>query len=123
MASACYVYAILGGEAPLPADVLGLGGAPLIAVPWRALVAATSYADQAELTPTPERVLRHEAVIEALRQCGPALPVRFGTVTARASAHEDIRRLLAKRCQEFQGLLDLMEGRVELGLKALLTDE
>ena len=116
MASACYVYAVLGGEALLPADVLGLGGAPVIAVPWRALGAATSYADQAELTPTPERVLRHEAVIEALRQCGPALPVRFGTAFADQGA---LQRALAGRYAVLLADLARLGDKVELGLTVL----
>ena len=51
------------------------------------------------------------------------LPVRFGTVADGASPADSIRRLLEKRRQEFEDLLSEMEGRVELGLKALWRDE
>lgn len=52
------------------------------------------------------------------------LPVRFGTVTHDfASAIPDIRKLLDKRFQEFDRLLSDMEGKVEVGLKALWRDE
>lgn len=51
------------------------------------------------------------------------LPVRFGTVAGGPSAAEDIQRLLHKREREFKDLLGEMEGKVELGLKALWRDQ
>lgn len=51
------------------------------------------------------------------------LPVRFGTVSDPESSNQDLRRLLEKRSLEFDRLLAEMEGKVEMGLKALWRDE
>lgn len=51
------------------------------------------------------------------------LPVRFGTVAGGPAAAQDMQRLLQKREREFEDLLGDMEGKVELGLKALWRDE
>src|SRR5437764_15444268 len=93
MASRCYVYAILAREMRLPAGLVGFGEARLSTVRWRALAAATTPFDTGELRPRAEHVLRHEAIVERLRQVGAVLPVRCGTVLADAGA---VRRRLSQ---------------------------
>src|SRR5204862_126411 len=79
---------------PGRAALRGWGDAAVSTVPWRALAAATSPLQSGALRPTEENVWRHEAIVEALRQVGPALPVRFGTVLADADA---VAHALAER--------------------------
>ena len=66
MASACYVYAILARETPLPAGLRGFDGAAVALVPYRALAAATSPLEHGPPRPSPQNLWRHEAVVEAL---------------------------------------------------------
>jgi hypothetical protein len=88
MASGLYVYAIVrNASAPLP-GLLGFDDAPLEAVPCRDLAAVTSALDSGYLRPTIDHILRHEAIVEAVREQEPALPVRFGTVLAGRAAVE-----------------------------------
>jgi hypothetical protein len=51
------------------------------------------------------------------------LPVRFGTITDSASPIQNIQKLLGSRFEEFQKLLEDLEDKVELGLKAFWRDE
>ncbi len=116
MASGCYVYAILARETVLPPGLVGFGGATLSTVPCGALAAATSPHDPGEPHPTAESVLRHEAIVEALRQMGPALPVRFGTVLPNEGAVADA---LADRYDVLVADLARLGDKVEFGLTVL----
>ena len=116
MASACYVYAILGCETLLPPGLRGFDDAVVSVVRWRALAAATSPLERGALRPTAENLWRHEAIVEALRQQGPALPVRFGTVLADASAVADA---LAGRYDVLAADLARLGDKVEFGLSVL----
>jgi hypothetical protein len=110
------VYAILARETPLPAGLRGFNGAAVSTVPYRALAAATSPLERGAPRPTTENVWRHEAIVEALRQQGPALPVRFRTVLADASAVADA---LAERYDVLAADLVRLGDKVEFGLNVL----
>src|SRR5207248_11525780 len=116
MASARYVYAILARETPLPAGLRGFNGAAVSTVPYRALAAATSPVQSEALRPTAENLWLHEAIVEALRQQGPTLPVRFRTVLADASAVADA---LAERYDVLAADLARLGDKVEFGLNVL----
>ena len=81
MRSACYVYAIVGREASLPAysppDV-----PELELVAWRELAAVTGPTGDDGTQVTMEAVVRHEAIVEAVRREGPALAERYEPLTA-----------------------------------------
>jgi Gas vesicle synthesis protein GvpL/GvpF len=116
MASGCYVYAILARETPLPAGLRGFSGVAVSTVPYRALAAATSPLQSEALRPTAEKEWLHETIVEALRQQGPALPVRFRTVLADASAVADAR---AERCDVLTADLARLGDKVAFGLSVL----
>ena len=61
MASACYVYAIVGRDTPLPAA--GADATDLSLVPCRALAAFTGRADDDGARLTVDAVLHHEAIV------------------------------------------------------------
>ncbi len=112
----CYVYAILPRETPIPPALTGLGNAPLAAIDCRALAAVVSPLEPAALSPTPAFLLGHEAVVEALCQAGPALPVRFGTVLAGPEA---VAHALAEQYDTLHADLARVGQKVELGLTIL----
>jgi hypothetical protein len=85
-------------------------------VPWRDLAAATSPLELGALRATVEDVVRHEAIVEALRRLGPALPVRFATVLADAQA---LAHALAVRYDVLVADLARLGDKVELGLTVL----
>lgn len=120
MASGQYIYAITDRAARLPSGQLGLGGAPLAVVPWGELAAVTSDLNLEELRQTPEQLLCHEAVVEAVRQGGRGLPVRFGTVLPDPDA---VARALSERYPVLLADLNRLGDKIELGLAVLWDPE
>jgi hypothetical protein len=116
MTSGCYVYAILPREIDLPAGLAGFNGAPLTPVAYRDLAAMTSQVDSQDIRPLPDQVLHHESIVEALRQLGRALPVRFGTVLADSDA---VAGAIAERYQTLIHDLARIGDKVEFGVTVL----
>src|SRR5690242_752068 len=117
MDSASYVYAIVGEDTPLPSAEHVPPASNLTRVPYRNLAAVTGHVVDDRRRLTTEAVLRHEAVVEAVRQQGRALPVRFGTVLRDARA---VTRALAERYDELAADLERVGDKVELSLTVLL---
>jgi hypothetical protein len=111
-----YVYAIVSRDTPLPA--LGSSGAVigLAMVPWQGLAAVTRRIEGDDARFTIEAVLHHEAVVEAVRKQGPALPVRFGTVFRDATS---VATALAERYEPLAADLARLGDKVELSVTAL----
>src|SRR5215208_4897522 len=116
MGSACYVYAIVGRNTPLPSAGTGGAAAELAMVPWRELAAVTGQTGDDGAPVTVEAVLHHEAVVEAVRRQGPALPVRFGTVFPDAGS---VASALAERYEPLAADLVRLGDKVEMSLTAL----
>ena len=95
----------------------------MYSVPYNGLAVVVSDSPVEEYEVTQANMLAHERVQERVMREFTLLPVRFGTVADPASPVQDLHRLLEKRFQEFDGFLTDMEGKVELGLKALWRDE
>jgi gas vesicle protein GvpL/GvpF len=129
MAERVYIYAIAGANAPAPEDVSGFGG-PLYIIPYGELAAVvsqirvadtadTAYAAESDSeapAATAESLLRHEAVVEAVRAGGPALPVRFGTALADS---DEVMRALAKHYDRLRDDLRRIGDKVEMGVSVL----
>ena len=116
MSSGCYVYAIVRRSTPLPSAETRPGAAELSMVPWRGLAAVTGWKEGDSAPLTWEAMLRHEAVVEWVRQQGPALPVRFGTVFRDATS---LASALAEQYETLATDLDRLGDKVELSLTAL----
>lgn len=116
MASVCYVYAIVGRDTPLPQVDSGHDDAELAMVSWRELGAVTRQVATDAASFTMEAVLQHEAVVEAVRRQGPALPVRFGTLFRDATS---LTSAIAERYGPLAADLDRLGDKVELSLTAL----
>lgn len=118
MPDSCYVYAIVRRDAPLPTS--GTASVPELAlVPWRELAAVTARTSDDATPTTMEAILHHEAVVEAVRQRVPALPVRFGTVFRDESS---VASALAERYEPLAADLERLGDKVELSLTALWAD-
>jgi hypothetical protein len=67
-----------------------------------------------------ENMIAHERVIEeVMKEFDSVLPVRFGTI---ASSADEIRNLLERRSGEFKNLLNTVDHKIELGVKAIWKD-
>lgn len=121
-----YLYCIIRcAEERAFADVAPLGDTrgPVHTVPQDGLAMVVSDGASGEYRATRAHMQAHQKVQERVMHEYTLLPVRFGTVAGGPAAAQDIQRLLQKRRQEWEALLAEMEGKVELGLKALWRDE
>lgn len=121
-----YLYGIVRSREERAFDgIIPIGDAPgpVYTVSEGDLAVVVSDVQQSEFEGTRANMLAHQRVLETVMQEFALLPVRFGTVAKGPSPLTTIRMLLGRRRQEFTGLLAEMEGRVELGLKALWRDE
>lgn len=116
MASPRYVYAIVGRGTPLPPADSCAEANELAMVPWRELAAVTRRIGEGQPTFTMDAVLQHEAVVEAVRQQGAALPVRFGTRLRDAAS---VASALAERYDALVEDLQRLGDKVELSLTAI----
>ena len=115
MGSACYVYAIVGRDTPMPAADRQ-NAAELAMIAWRDLAAVTGRTGDGDAPLTMEAVLQHETIVEAVRRQGPSLPVRFGTVFRDATS---VASALAARYETLAADLARLGDKVELGLTVL----
>jgi len=87
------------------------------------IAAVVSDSMISEFENTRPYMIAHESVQEVVMNNFTLLPVRFGTVAGSDNPVKKIKKLLKKRGSEFKKLLDVMDGKVELGVKALWKDE
>jgi hypothetical protein len=106
--SAVYLYAITDNRPPrLPQKI------DLVTV--NGIVGVYGSKAEEELPATEANLWAHEAVVESLMDEGAVLPARFGTVLPSV---DRLRDELMSRQEEFARALDLVRGRVELGVRA-----
>lgn len=111
-----YLYAIVAGAEQLSAPLAGLGDAPVSLLVFQDVAAAISPVDVGQLEPVTERLLCHEAVVEALMEQRSTLPVRFGTIFSHANK---VLEVLSQRHASFKADLERVAGQVEIGLRLL----
>jgi Gas vesicle synthesis protein GvpL/GvpF len=112
-----YAYGICEpATASPPPPCRGLGGATLRALESDELAAVYSRHRSLRPRPSPELVLAHERVVEAVMARGPVLPLRFGTQLER---EEQLTAALADRRDELVRALERVRGHVELGLRVI----
>lgn len=117
-----YIYAIAATGTPVLLDVTGIdgNGEPVEALPQGDITAIASRCNANRYDVTRANMIAHQRVMEQAMKRWPILPVRFDTIAE--SREQIIKKLLIPRYEEFRDLLDVMAGKVELGLKALWTD-
>ena len=120
-----YLYCIIpcSENRTFDADVIGNGGGVVHTVCHQGLAAVVSDSPVRQYENTRQNMMAHEKAIEIVMKEFTLLPVRFGTITDSASPIQDIQKLLVSRFEEFQKLIQDMQDKVELGLKAFWRDE
>lgn len=125
-----YVYAVCRPfGTPLQSQLTGVGGAPPALLRHHGLIAVVSQVPAADFC---EEALKahledldwlaataraHQGVIDALTTVTTPLPLRLATVFRDDSA---VRTMIETREDDFRGILDRLEGRVEWGVKLYL---
>ena len=113
-----YLYAIIACDEPREFKARGIGerGDVVHTINHRRLAAVVSNSPNAEYENSRRNMMAHTLVLEEVMEQHDLLPVRFGMIAP--DAHTVEARLLAPRCAEFTELLELMRGRIEVGVKA-----
>ena len=120
-----YLYCIIPCREDHTFDTIAIGSENSVVhtVCHNGLAAVVSDSPLKHYENTRRNMMAHEKAIERVMKEFTLLPVRFGTITDSASPIQDIQKLLGSRFEEFQKLLEDMEDKVELGLKAFWRDE
>jgi hypothetical protein len=95
-------------------DASGLEDAPLRTVQAGGVQGVCSQHAELDLTPTPELLWTHDAVVAELMRRGPVLPLRFGTGMPDVAA---LRSVLRRNGADFLSQLERVRGRVELAVR------
>jgi len=113
-----YVYCIIQASDPLRFGSIGIGANPsdVYTVHYKELAAVVSDAPLEVLDSTREHVLAHERVNETVMREHTVIPMSFGTIF---KTREDIVELLRSAADAFGDVLNMMQNKLEFGLKVL----
>jgi len=120
-----YIYCIIGASEKRNFGPMGIGGRgnEVHTVCYRDLAAVISSSPIIKYSICRENTLAHQVVMEEVMKDCTVLPVRFGTIAEGkdgVAPGERIReKVLKEKYGEFKDLLKKMDGKVELGVKAL----
>lgn len=123
-----YLYCIIGANKEKSFGPIGIGGRgnEVYTVCYRDLAAVISDSPIIRYSICRENTLAHQVVMEKLMKDYTVLPVRFGTIAEGEDGlapEERIReKVLKERYEEFKDLLNKVDNKVELGVKALWTN-
>jgi hypothetical protein len=113
-----YMYCIVRCQEPQQFATLGVGerGDIVHTVHAFNLAAVVSDSPVVEYDTSRRNMMAHTKVLEEVMRDFTILPVRFGTIAPHPQAVKE--QVLERRMGELNGLLNDMEGRAEMGLKA-----
>jgi len=116
-----YFYCVIKEEKPQKFNILGQEGKEVYTINEGNLAICVSDTSKEEFSFIKEHLTCHQKVIEGVMKEGyDVLPVRFGTV---AKSEEDAReKILRAKRKELLETFPIVEGRIELGLRAIWKD-
>jgi len=112
-----YIYCITRNGLPVNLEVPGVDSQPLSLVSDGELTAIVSPSVTKRYRLNRQNTMAHETVIERVMARGTVLPVKFGTVSDNEAAI--VAKVLRDRHDDLVGLLASMDGKAEMGLKAM----
>lgn len=115
--SSIYVYGLIRAEDadPISARAVGDPNEPVTIVSHGRIAALVSAIEQQEMMPTRRQMLAHTKVLEAAMADRPVLPMRFGIIVPNQAT---LLQVIGPRSAELRRLLDQIDGRIEVALKA-----
>ncbi|MEK7274701.1 MAG: GvpL/GvpF family gas vesicle protein [Candidatus Desantisbacteria bacterium] len=116
-----YIYGVIAANEPEDFEVSGIGGRgdKLYTICFNGTAAVISNSPIVKYSVSRENVIAHEKAVEEVMKGHTILPVRFGTI---AEDEEKVKRILEKEHDRFVTLLQNIEGKRELGLKAIFNE-
>jgi hypothetical protein len=119
--SPIYVYGVLRAGSIGAVAVDGVADRPVSTLELGGLAAVTSDLADERLRVRRRDLVRHLRVLESVFAEATIVPCAFGTVLQSRQAVE--AELLTTRREELLGLLERLEGRVQLNVKAVYDEE
>jgi hypothetical protein len=116
-----YIYCIIASNEAESFGPLGIGGRSdeLHVILYKDIAAVVSNSPVISYAVSRENMLAHEKAIEEVMKKYTVLPVRFCTI---AQDEDKVKKILEKEHDKFAGLLKNIEGKKELGLKAIFKE-
>lgn len=113
-----YMYCFFRGTTPETFKNKGMGerGDPVNTMHYRDLAVVVSTSPESEYDSSRRNMMNHTKVLEEVMETHTILPIRFDTISPDREA---VCRLLESRYDELISELVRMDGKVEMGLKAL----
>jgi hypothetical protein len=111
-----YLYAIAARAQERTYDVAGIDEAPVYSVSKGAVAAIVSDCSRQRVRPERAHLAAHQGVLRRLMLDGTVLPVAFGII---ADNLEAVHKMLALNRDAFREQLELVSGKVEMGLKVV----
>ncbi len=117
-----YIYCIIESKQPKVFGPLGIGarGDELYTILFNDIAAVVSNSPIINYPVSRENSIAHEKAIEEVMQEYTVLPVRFATI---AQDEEKVKKILEREHDRFVDLLKNIEGKKELGLKAIFIED
>jgi len=116
------MYCIIESNQSQSFGPLGIGGRgdELYTVCFNNIAAVVSDSPIMKYPVSRENTITHERAIEEVMKIYTVLPVRFATI---AEDEKKVKKILEKEYHKFKDLLDKMNGKKELGLKAIFKED
>ncbi len=113
-----YLYAIADAVEGHPGyGAIGINGAAVYTIALGPVMAVVSDLSEKRLRPERKNLSAHNGVIKTLMEETTVLPVAFGTI---ADSNKALLKILKTNRATFVEQLDLVRGKVELGLRVVL---
>jgi Gas vesicle synthesis protein GvpL/GvpF len=114
------VYGVVRAGSLPRVDVPGVEGAPVSTVETGALAALAGSVSEVPVRTTRAHLSAYRDVLAEAADRTTVIPARFGTVMTEAAVRAE---LLERRGEELAALLERLEGKVELSVKAVYDEE
>lgn len=111
-----YVYGIITAHAKLPAQLVGVEESPVEVTRHGDLAAVVTSIDPNQEVGTPDNLLAHSTVLDAIAADIPVLPMTFGTIVP--TAEELNETVLAENEANFLEALGNLEGTTQYTVRA-----
>jgi hypothetical protein len=118
-----YIYCIIcNDDDAVEFGPIGIGerGDRVYTIRFQDITAVVSDSPIKKYTASRRNFISHEHVIEEVMKCYTVLPVRFSTI---AEDEHAIKKILENERDKFRNLLHVMQGKKELGLKAVFKED
>lgn len=117
-----YLYCIIGSNGFESFGPFGMGGRgdELYPIGFNDIAVVASHSPIVKYPISRENSLAHEKAIEVVMEHHTVLPVRYGTI---AEDEEKVKRILEREYVRFKELLRQVDGKRELGLKAVFKEK